>query len=405
MPTPLINFATSTDLSSDLRKIYGDFISSYEDMKSFILGERDQRQAPAKKDTLIPEVLRAPLLANAEYTHARLDAHNLLSSVDDIDYPLYQIGGTNFPTTEHTEYFSHIYCALTAGPSCNKKYTLTHVNIRGANGDGVVPIESALFEGTSTSYVFDIGKYNEDNNYNISHGDLMEAKPIRDLIASIVRRSTSTSSYIKASRNPIEEGTVYRFGTHSPVTLDAYDLSGRHTGKVKNTIPGSDLSFVQAEIPNSIYEEIGDETYITIKDPRGILKFKIDGLDAGTFAFDAVVLHGNGPRHPSDTGKTEVLFQDIPIQAGSRGEVNFDASSPAGSALSMDDDGDGVIDSIIPNQASSLDLEGGLGLEDDASERNDVSGVFPKKRKGAHRRTPEYLQYIKDLFSSLLNRD
>lgn len=384
--SPLITFATSTDLVSNLRKSYNNLIDSYDTMRSFVLGEKDHRLPPSKTDILIPEVLNSVLLDTSEYNHWRLDTHTgpySSAHVDDLDYPLYQIGGTNFPTTSLIDYFSHVY---------NNKTKLTHVNIRDDEGDGVVQIKSALFEKNATSsFLFDLGKYNEDYHKNLSHSDIMEAFPIRSLVTSIIKKSTSTSPYITSIPKSSSEGVIYRFGTHSPVTLDVYDLAGRHTGKVKSSNPSSDLSYVEAQIPNSVYEEIGDESYITISNPKGIITFKINGLAAGTFTFDAIVRHRSGPRFlPED--KKIILFKDIEVQKESGGEVVFNPSDPSSVELGMDTDNDGSTDLIIPNQAEGV--ESGF-----------VSSGKPQSTLGSlgrHRRTPEYLQYIKHLFESLL---
>ncbi len=374
--TPLISFATSTDLSSRLREIYGNLITSYDQMGRFMTGASDLRLPPSKYEVLIPEVLNAPLIDEASYNHWRFESQPYPQ--DKTDYPIYKIGGVNFPTTAIIEYFSHsLPCIFMAGPVCDSSPKLTHANVKDNDGDGLVSTKSALY-GDGTSYLFDIGDYNKDTLQNISHTYLLEAQPVRDLIASIIRQHPVMPQYVSEGSVPEISSVLYRFGIHSPVTLDAYDQDGRHTGKVKSPNPDSDISFVEADIPNSTYEEIGDEAYITLENPEGKFNFKINGLASGTFTFDVKRRRGRaisgggggdgGSGSPSGSGNsgasggipnsggidgeetTEVIFKDVDVQKDSKGEVVFDPSSPSDAVLKVDEDNDGTVDKIITNE-------------------------------------------------------
>lgn len=302
---PLVRFSTTTDLSSDLRRRHGDSLETGESVKDFLI---DQKLNPYLLD-------------------AADDAHELLDNMN-LAWPSVQIGGTNYPTTDSIEYFSH---------KALNKYSLDHRSLKSLNGDGTVPIKSALFNQGS-SFVFDMGQYNKDTNKNISHATILEAVPIQELITSIIERSTSASPYIKEKVLP-NKSAMYRYGIHSPVTLDAYDEFGRHTGK--KLIPGSDFYYVEESIPNSVYEEAGEGKYIHIKDPQGEIRLKMKGTDQGAFSFDIVKI-------TQDKNELLALFEDVPIIKDAGVELTMSSSSQY--SLSMDMNNDGTVDQVIENK-------------------------------------------------------
>jgi hypothetical protein len=316
----VIRFAASSDEVSDFRERYGDDISSYDQALQFGLGTNDLRKQPLRNDTLSPALLNPNLIPASEYVHWRLDEMPYLQ--DQADYPLYAIAGTNFPTTDTIDYFAH-------------DNHLTHVNTKGDDGDGTVPTRSALF-GTGDSYLFDIGAFNKDSGTNLSHATLLEARPVRDLVSQIIKKAPAITRYIRNAVSDKDESVLYRFGTHSPVTLELFDGSGRRTGKVEGNASTTDLSFVQADIPNSTYEEVGDETYINLLNPKGTYRFRVNGIRSGRFTFDV-----------RRSGRALIQFSDVEVREGSRGEVAFDPEKPDSAILGMDNDGDGIVDETV----------------------------------------------------------
>ena len=383
-----IRFASSTDLSSNLRKVYGDTLNSFSSVLGFLKGSLDGRSDPSKNDTDKPAILNQVLLATSTIIH-----NTLLDNLS-IKNPVFQIGGTNFPTTEAIEYSSKRFCL---GFLCLPNYSLTHKNIKTNEGDGVVSLRSALFS-SATSYSFDLGSYNVQNKTNISHSNFLEAIPVRNLIYAILTRDyTPPVSFVKqAEYKNITPPTVslYRYRVDSKASLDAYDSAKRHTGKVSSPNAGSDLYFVQSDIPNSVYEEGDQDTSVIVQGSAWPITLDIKTKEGGSVSFDMTTSNGNGGQEETNTS-----FVDVNIPTGATVQVVVDpytSTSSVSATMNIDTNSDGKVDKVLeaPLQGSFPPPVSSV-QEDSGSEPSTMAG-----RSGRHRRTPEYMEYIRKFFSS-----
>jgi len=382
-----VRFSSSTDFVSNLRTSYGDNINSFSGLLSFLKGNIDGRSDPSKSETDKPAVLNSVLLTISTALH-----QNILDNLS-IKNPIFQIGGTNFPTTEAIEYFSKKFCL---GFLCIPTYSLTHKTIKTNEGDGTVPLRSALF-ASSTSYVFDLGSYNTENKTNISHSNILEAEPIQKLIASILTRkyippvSFVSQSEYKSITPP--STPLYRYRVNSSVTLDAYDSLKRHTGKSLNQNISSDLVFVQSDIPNSVYEEGDQDVSVMVQGNVWPITLDLKAKEEGNVSFDMTTIDSSGQE------QTNISFVNVPLPAEGSAEITVDPHVSSSSVvMNIDTDSDGRVDKTI-----EAPLEGyfpPLTVEAPRENMFTKTVISEGVRQGAHRRTPEYLESIRKLFAS-----
>jgi hypothetical protein len=128
------------------------------------------------------------------------------------------------------------------------------------------------------------------------------------------------------------------FAVHSPVSLNLYDVQGRHTGIVTTTLPDSDIQLIDEQIPNSYYLEFGEGKYAGA-DTISTTTVRLMGFALGSFTFDIEEKRGN-----------EMIafttFANIPTATSSVFTLGVqDLSQPP--VLFADIDGDGETDTTI----------------------------------------------------------
>lgn len=264
------------------------------------------------------------LIQNAELVHEDLDRF------DPSDYGVdsYNIVGCGTPTIgkifANKKQFNGDY-----------KYALKYIS-----GDGTVPMRSA--EALPTDNVFYVTR--------VEHATMPSQNDISDLVVSIL----NGGEYIVGSGIGTDTGSCALpdgkiVSIHSPITLDIYDDSGRHTG----------------------YNEDGDIEY-------GIEDVTYDIVDGNKFAFipnniDYTIRFG-----ATGTGIAGIDIQDysggmivksesfnnVPIDnLNTKGEVII---SNGGSKVVLDRNGDGnnevlspdyVVDGDLPDNADHSDTE------------------------------------------------
>lgn len=275
--------------------------------------------------TSSPSILRDNLLSMTSQNHADLDVWQPAYSTK-----VYQIAGTNMPTTRTAEY-----------------YSTNHKIIKDREGDGVVPMTSSLFMD-APSYFFDITKYAKVNQENYMHSNIMEAEPIRTTIQNLITNSEDIPMYISTTTPQISSSFELRsYSVHSPISLNIYDKGGNHTGLVKNPDPDSDIMFVKNNIPGSVYEEVGEGKYVSMVEDAPVT-VTMQGTGVGTFTFKIEDSYKDKPLK-------SMVYGDIPVNEYTR--VTLDTSGTTQYQLMLDEDGDGKIDAIIkPNKETDPHL-------------------------------------------------
>ncbi len=355
---PLVSFASSTNLVSGFREAYGESLMSTDSLNAFLLGTNDGRVISENTFSNLSQ----PLLLNPDLFQRALEFHSVIGNVVT-NIPIYQIAGINFPTTSGIEYFTKESCALTAGPTCIPIQTLDHKTLKTVVGDGVVEVASAIVDKEhllGSSFLFDISGYNRSRNSNkIHHATIFEAEPIHNLIKNILGISSSTSPYIVQKHGSFVGDTnhpILTFAVHSPVTLHITDSQGRVTERSK------------LEIPNSVYEEVGEGKYITMLEPQNgqqnEIHILIQGTGDGIFSFDITKTVG-------EIVTTEAIFSHIPVSSSTRATLEYssgDSNQTNTFNMQIDFDGDGVVDEERINENENPDNK--KQPKEIASERN-----------------------------------
>ncbi len=315
--TPVIYFDQSLDSISNLRLKYGNAISDWATLASFLRAEKDGRSKSLS--LTYPHVGNNFLIDTAHIFHKALDSYSIPSSIH-----VHKIAGNNIDTIVAMRYYkkSLFSCLLSI---CRKKDFFDFSPVFSKSGDGTVPIASAHF-GSSTPYTIDVAAYNNSTKQNRNHADIMEVTSVQQIINTIVTQK---------ERNIISENielNTLKISMHSPATIDLYDSDGRHTGPLQGTA-STTLQFYETKIPNSYYFSYGEGVYSGITpDPGSIIK--ISGAGVGTFT-----LHVG-----------EDVFEDIPVLPETQGEIKIEHNKA--SILDMDLNGDGQKDFTVDTQSS-----------------------------------------------------
>ena len=101
---------------------------------------------------------------------------------------------------------------------------------------------------------------------------------------STINQQEPTFNSVFENSQPISFSNRVRLSIHSPVTIDAYDNEGNHTGKVCPV--GSDFCYAEENILNSSYLEFGEGKYINLPEEE-FEKVKLQGTDIGTFTYES----------------------------------------------------------------------------------------------------------------------
>jgi predicted aconitase with swiveling domain len=322
---PIITFATSTDTFSNLSKSYGRNISDYNSLKKFLTGA-DGRQDPSFGDAITPNVLNKTLINNAEKQHAAIDNWQFPSSID-----VTQVAGVGVKTLSGIQYVKGSVCS---NDIMICKDVLDPEPVFSDSGDGTVLSSSAILSGAKQLY-FDINDYNNGDfgsKHTTQHSNILEASPIQATIKGILKGDLILPEFI-SSNKPQYIGKQLLVVAHSPITLDAYDEKGNHTGLINNPDSNSDIQLVEQNIPNSFYVKFGEGKYLGL-DMTASTTVSFQGTDYGSFTIDTNVSE-NGMVIASST------FVDIPVTPEMKGSIMNISSSPV---LALDIDGDGIVD-------------------------------------------------------------
>ncbi|MFA7662889.1 MAG: alpha/beta hydrolase, partial [Patescibacteria group bacterium] len=322
---PAVKFDVSVLQVAPALTKYGPEISSADKLRQFVLGGLDGRAKPAVDDLATPNILNAQMVANSKTTHDNLDNWQFPTTTEVI-----QIAGWGIPTLKTTEY-------LTKDGKLDIKPILT------TDGDGTVVSPSATgAERSDKNLYLDVQKYNEANNKSLAHKDIFETNSIQQEISNLVKNAIDLPNYFSLAKPiPTVGQKNLLVSVHSPVTLDAYDSAGNHTGLIPNSNATSDLQLIEENIPNSKYLDFGEGKYISLPDNN--YNLKLTGTGFGTFSYDQ-------EETMDGVSTTTVSFIDIPVTPTTLASISM--ASGTTTEMKVDLDGDGINDfSIKPSNS------------------------------------------------------
>lgn len=312
---------------------YGNILDSYNKYKDFLFGT-EGRPEPDYSDIHLPIKLSSTIFQKAE------DLHN------DIDYwtpppgmRVIEVAGWGIDTLASIEYYPKYVCSG-HGSNRNCGYVMDELPRFTAQGDKTVVQPSALWMSENNlgaeRYWLNLDAYNNSVGLNRNHKNIFEVPDLNDFIDQVLKKDPLlVGSYI-SNTEPVDTSDRIRLSVHSPVTIDAYDEFGNHTGKVCPV--DSEFCFAEENIPNSSYYDFGEGKYINLPQDQFHI-IKLQGTDTGTFTYKSEVVNPDGT---SDTDS----FINIPVTSQTQAEVTMNTETNE-LELRLDINGDGVLDATI----------------------------------------------------------
>jgi hypothetical protein len=296
---------------------FGSAIDSYEEYKSFLFGE-EGRTEPLISETNLPISLSQNLFTKSESLHNNVDMFTPPSSIR-----LIEVAGWGTDTVASFEYYP-----LPCSQSLNCGFTLDERPRFTANGDGTVVVPSAQYMSINgvEKYWVDLSKINR------KHKDILEVVSLDNLVLSVIEKKNISLDTVLKNSEPTDFTNRLRLSVHSPVTINAYDANGNHTGKTCSL--ASDFCFVEENILNSSYMEFGEGKYLNLPEDQ-MAEVTLQGTDIGTFTYDS-------ERVLPDGMSTLSSFIDIPVTTQTEGKVTLDQTGKP--QLVLDVTGDGRTD-------------------------------------------------------------
>ena len=294
-------------------------------------------------NTELDGFLRAESLNSSliDYANGQHDALDVWTPPEGIEVS--QIAGWGADTVAGIDFYTlpPINALTVLGPVKTYKPIFTE------DGDGVVPIPSALMMSTNDNvkrYWVNLDSYFRATSIRRSHKDILEIPSLEDFIKNTIKNSTSPLPAYISSIQPatITDNKKLTFFLHSPLTLELTDSSGNVTGLAE------DGSMTQ-DIPDSSYGEFGEVKYIIA--PAGNYSLTMNGQARGTFSLDMQESSG-GVITASST------LANVPTTAGTLASLTISGGLDTVSALTVDEDGDGESEfTITPRLGEIVNYE------------------------------------------------
>lgn len=337
-PVTFTDAGFTSGLIGPLVSAYGSTTDSFAELQSFLSGQEGRPQ-PAVADILAPIKLSTGLLAEADALHDAIDNWTPPETLRVI-----QIAGWGIDTLAGFEYVPKFECvaATGGGSGCTPQYILDPRPIFTADGDKTVVTPSALgMEGEK--WWVDLPKHNRELRRlrrNRIHKDMLEIEEIIDHIKLSLKKETPILNNILTNVVPIDSENRLRLSVHSPVTLEAYDMDGNHTGKVCPST--SDFCYIEENIPNSSYMEFGKGKYLNVPEDQ-LKNVKLMGTGIGTFTYESEKVLPDGTA-------IKTSYTDIPVTSQTIAEVTQNTATGQ-PELKVDVNGDGTNDITVQPQS------------------------------------------------------
>lgn len=308
---------TGSHLYQEEQNRYGPTVDTIEELDDFLLARDGGRLKPAYSNLTVANILNTGLITYANAQHDAIDAWKPPSGV-----MLYQIAGWGADTVSGVDFYDERkILGVTVG------YKRQYRPIFVQDGDGVVPVPSALMTGAASNvknYWLNLSGTNK------KHGDLFESEDLRNFLTkNFVNISELPQAMSQIAPDTNTDSRKLIFQLHSPLTLGIYDTNGNYTGLNTDGSVSEDVSGVQ-------YGEFGDVKYLIA--PAGQkYTLALRGQSAGTFSLDIQEQTGN-------TVTTSTTIADVPTTAQTAASLTITNGVTDASSLTVDENGDGSTD-------------------------------------------------------------
>lgn len=316
---PIAKFTALTTYIEE-RSRYGASVDSSEELYDFLAARDGGRTKPAVNDTGSANVLNQDFLNYGKASHDTLD-----SWVPPAGVQVHQIAGWGMNTVSGVEFYEQK--KLFGG--FKEMYRPMFVE----DGDGVVPIPSALLMGAGLDNVESYWINLEQARTNLAkfdHGNLFEIPNVRVLLRDILLGVNSLPSLITQEQPETlgESSAKLIFFLHSPLTLEIYDEDGNHLGERENGT--FDEGILGAE-----YGEFGDVKYIVA--PAAEYSVVMKGKTSGVFSLDVQAVS-------SGEVTSSFTFADVPATESTIATISVSGDLTQSGSLRVDENGDGIMD-------------------------------------------------------------
>lgn len=325
--SPVIEFDPSISGVNNFRDIYGENIDNVEELKNFLLGF-DGRAEPENSSTDSPNVLKTKMVSLAQENHKSIDTFVMPENIK-----VTELAGWGISTVRGIKYVGVEYC-LPNVDVCSPVKFLDRQPLFTTEGDETVVAPSATL--SPSIYYLDL------RNLKNVHKDILEASSSVVFMKNILLNSTSSLPEYVSKDKPVSVDKTLELALHSPVSIDVYDDSARHTGIIDNPNPNSDFRAFEENILRSRYIEFGEGKYVLL-DEGGDYTVKLQGLDFGTFSLEANELSSSGETLATSS------FVDIPTNENMKGEILISKGSTSTKdiQINIDVNGDGENDFTV----------------------------------------------------------
>ncbi len=338
---PIVTFDPKTELTQMFRDYHGNNITDAKSTYEFLIG-KEWRIKPAFDDVYNPEILSSVLLNNATSTQSRLDNWTAPEGIE-----VTQIAGWGDAKTlrgiEYSVATIRVVCPVSlVGVLCYGDI-LDPRPMQTQDGDGTVVVPSAVAVDGDKFYL-DLDDYNGILKINRDHADIFEVDSIFEFIKEKVKNIFDPLNLPKYlyTEKPYTSNSIYRLALRSPVSINVYNSNGKHTGLTYDQ--NTDSYYPEEQIPNSYYMEFGEGKYLGLS-AGNEYRAELQGEDFGTFTFEI-----------QEVLEDEVLnfveYINVPVTPATKAELiirTFETTLE----LSLDVDGDGVVDAVLTGDKDS----------------------------------------------------
>ncbi len=329
---PAITFSDAS-FTQPWREFWGDSVNTYNEFEQFMTGLGVPRTRPLVDVTRVPEVAQSTLMDNAEAFHATYDTYTFPEHIRVV-----QVAGWGRPTVKSIDYDTKHFLQ-----NYETKFT--------REGDRTVVYPSAISATGEENYFFNLFSYNNSLNVEIQHRDILSAASLQDLIKLILSEGVVENikhlTNAKPSVADLDDELVV--STHSPVVLGVHDEHGNFTGIDPNQDLSAEVLAISENIPGSTFLYTSESQHIFLP-KKGTYSFVYKGTGTGstTVTIDSFV---------GDTVSPVSVFTDIPTLAGTKATFDVSASEPEDTLITVDINGDNVVDQTVYKDGTPLPLD------------------------------------------------
>ena len=319
---PTITFNANSTFTLPWRDFWNeDGISQYNDFVSFITGQGVSRDRPFAASLRVPEVLRIDMVSDAGDFHTEFD---------DYDFPehvrVVEVAGWGIPTTKAIDYRT-------------KHFLQSFEPVPTREGDKTVVYPSAL-SSKGEKYFFNIFDYNDVNDAEIQHRDLLNAGSIQSLIQLVIEiEYIEAVDFVTETKPPVSDEELLRVSTHSPVVLGVYDEAGNFTGVTPGQSPSAQFLFIEENIPGSTFTTFGDSQYVYLPN-KGTYTFGYQGTGMGSTTVEIAIFS-------DDIIAPTATYSDMPTTPTTVANFTVEANSPEEAKIAIDYNGDAAVDTVV----------------------------------------------------------